>query len=73
MLPTRGAGKTAKEITDALAEAGFSLSKQQVEWDLLDLQEVFGLEFNDASIPYGWSWGAGPLDLPAVTLAEALS
>ena len=72
-LPTRGAGKSAKEISDALAEAGFTVSKRQVERDLLDLQEVFGLECNDASIPYGWRWGASPVDLPSVTLAEALS
>lgn len=73
LLPTRGAGKTAKEIADALAEAGFAVSKRQVERDLLDLQEVFGLECNDSSIPYGWRWGAAPIELPGVTLAEALS
>lgn len=73
LLPTRGAGKTAKEIADALAEAGFAVSKRQVERDLLDLQEVFGLQCNDASIPYGWRWGAAPVELPGVTLAEALS
>lgn len=73
LLPTRGAGKTAKDIADTLAEAGFTVSKRQVERDLLDLQEVFGLECNDASIPYGWRWGAAPIELPGVTLAEALS
>lgn len=73
LLPSRGAGKTAKEIADALAEAGFSVSKRQVERDLIDLQEVFGLECNDASIPYGWRWGSAPIELPGVTLAEALS
>lgn len=73
LLPTRGSGKSAKEIADALVEAGFTVSKRQVERDLLDLQEVFGLECNDASIPYGWRWGSSPVDLPGVTLAEALS
>ena len=73
LLPSRGAGKTAKEIADALAEAGFAVSKRQVERDLLDLQEVFGLECNDGSIPYGWRWGVAPIELPGVTLAEALS
>jgi predicted DNA-binding transcriptional regulator YafY len=73
LLPSRGAGKSAKEIADALAEAGFAVSKRQVERDLLDLQEVFGLECNDVSIPYGWRWGAAPIELPGVTLAEALS
>lgn len=73
LLPTRGSGKTAKEIAEALAEAGFAVSKRQVERDLLDLQEVFGLQCNDASIPYGWRWGAAPIELPGITLAEALS
>ncbi len=73
LLPTRGAGKTAKEIADALAEAGFAVSKRQVERDLLDLQEVFGLECNDSSIPYGWRWGSSPVDLPELSVAEALS
>ena len=73
LLPTRGAGRSAKEIADALAEAGFAVSKRQVERDLIDLQEVFGLECNDASIPYGWRWGSAPIELPGVTLAEALS
>lgn len=73
LLPTRGAGKTAKEIADSLAVAGFSVSKRQVERDLLDLQEVFGLQCNDASIPYGWRWGSAPVELPGVTLGEALS
>lgn len=73
LLPTRGSGKTAKEIADALAEAGFAVSKRQVERDLIDLQEVFGLQCNDASIPYGWRWGSAPVELPGVTLAEALS
>lgn len=73
LLPTRGSGKTAKEIADSLAEAGFTVSKRQVERDLIDLQEVFGLQCNDASIPYGWRWGSAPVELPGVTLAEALS
>lgn len=73
LLPARGSGKTAKEIADALAEAGFAVSKRQVERDLIDLQEVFGLQCNDASIPYGWRWGSAPVELPGVTLAEALS
>ena len=73
LLPTRGSGKSAKEIADALADAGFVVSKRQVERDLIDLQEVFGLECNDASIPYGWRWGSSPVDLPGVNLAEALS
>jgi predicted DNA-binding transcriptional regulator YafY len=73
-LPTRGAGKTAAELTQELQEAGFEVSKRQVERDLSELMDAFDLDCNNASIPYGWRWlpGAGA-DLPGLTLPEALS
>lgn len=74
LLPTRGSGRSAKELTIALGESGYVVSKRQIERDLLDLQEVFGLQCNDASMPYGWLWpNNGSADLPGLTLAEALS
>lgn len=74
LLPARGAGKTARELAVALNEAGFKVSKRQVERDLGDLMESFPLDCNDASIPYGWRWAPGAsIDLPGLSLAEALS
>jgi predicted DNA-binding transcriptional regulator YafY len=74
LLPTRGSGKSAKELTISLGEAGYSVSKRQVERDLIGLQEVFCLQCNDASMPFGWLWpNNGSADLPGLTLAEALS
>ena len=74
LLPSRGTGKTAAELTQDLNAVGFKVSKRQVERDLWELYEAFHLECNETSLPYGWKWpqGAG-VDLPAVTLAEALS
>jgi predicted DNA-binding transcriptional regulator YafY len=74
LLPTRTEGKTAKELALGLIEAGYEISKRQVERDLLDLQEFFGLECDDDQMPYKWRWSFDrPADLPSITLAEALS
>jgi predicted DNA-binding transcriptional regulator YafY len=74
LLPTRGTGKTAKEITDLLKDAGFDVSKRQVERDLNELAETFALHCNDAGTPYGWRWmDDASADLPGLTLADALS
>lgn len=74
LLPSHGAGKTTRELTEDLADAGFAVSKRQTERDLNDLSEIFPIECNNAGIPYGWRWVRGAyVDLPGITLAEALS
>lgn len=73
-LPTRGCGKTASELTRALNDAGYSITKRQVERDLNELLEVFVLDKNDDSIPHGWKWGAGAtVELHGMSISEALS
>lgn len=74
LLPSRGSGKSARELTEALAATGFSVSKRQVERDLRDLSSIFPLQCNDNSIPYGWRWADhASLDVPALTVGDALS
>jgi predicted DNA-binding transcriptional regulator YafY len=74
LLPGRGAGKTSKELAEALNDAGFRVSKRQVERDLGDLMESFPIDCNNASSPYGWRWVPGAsADIPGLTLADALS
>lgn len=74
LLPSRGVGKTAAELAHALNVQGFVVSKRQTERDLWDLYEVFHLECNGESAPYGWKWPRGAtVDLPAMGVAEALS
>ncbi len=73
-LPTRGAGKTAKELTGMLNDRGFKVSKRQVERDLGELMDSFDIDCNNASIPYGWRWlPDASVDFPGLTLEEALS
>jgi len=74
MLPSQGTGKTALQLTKALNDAGFDITKRQVERDLNELMEAFTLDKDDRSVPQGWKWLKGAsADLPAMTLSEALS
>ena len=73
-LPSTGTGKTANELTKTLNDAGFKISKRQVERDLNELMETFVLDRDDRSVPQGWKWMKGAsVDLPAMTISEALS
>jgi len=74
LIPSRGAGKSAKELTESLNNEGFVVTKRQVTRDLNQLQESFALDCNDKSIPYGWRWVDGAsIDLPGLSLADSLS
>lgn len=73
-LPTRGAGISAKELTDWLIGEGFEVSKRTVERDLSALAVHFQLVYNDKSIPYGWRWMSDTVtEFPALTVADAMS
>lgn len=74
LLPTRGTGRTSKELTELLKDAGFKVCKRQVERDLNELTTMFALHCNNAGTPYGWRWmDDGSVDLPGLTLSDALS
>ncbi len=74
LLPTTGAGITAKELAAQLGDAGFKVSKRQVERDLQDLEMCFPIDCNAAGTPYGWRWAKNAsIDLPGMSVAEALS
>ena len=73
-LPSHGAGRTSRELAQLLQESGFVLTKRTVERDLNELLRLFPIECNDKSMPYGWRWMRDAcVDLPGLTLAEALS
>ena len=74
LIPTRAPGLEARLLTQQLQDAGFSVSKRTVERDLLELSLLFPLQCNEKSKPYGWYWMQdASLDIPGVTLAEAMS
>ena len=76
MLPTRGAGMTAKAIKEELVDAGFKVSLHQVQKDLSGLMGIFPIKYitheNDKA--WYWLWSEGKwLNLPGLTVSEAVS
>ncbi len=73
-LPSRGTGRSASDLTKALAEEGFKVSKRTVERDLVELARLFPIECNDRDTPYGWRWMPdAQVDLPGLAVSEALT
>lgn len=74
LLPSRGPGTTAKGLCERLNQQGHQVSKRQVERDLGELMEVFPIDCNNTSKPYGWRWVKdAKVDIPGIGIAEALS
>lgn len=75
ILPSGGAGKTSRQLTEELNAMNFKVSKRQVERDLNDLAKVFKrLERNDSGTPIGWRWAKGTsFNIPGMSLPDALS
>ena len=74
LLPTKPPGITSRQLQEKLHNIGYNVVKRTVERDLLDLSKPFPIDCNDKGKPYGWYWTPGASsNLPAITLAEALS
>jgi predicted DNA-binding transcriptional regulator YafY len=74
LVPGRPPGKTVRQLVDGLGAAGYAVTKRTVERDLADLAEIFPLQCNAISKPYGWYWEKGAqLEIPGMDLDEALS
>lgn len=74
LLPTRGAGITASELTNLLASQGFDIDIRTVQRDLNKLSGPFPFVCNDKSVPQGWHWMPGAnLDIPGLSVPEALT
>lgn len=73
-LPRAPLRTTAADLADRLAGEGHQVSKRSVERDLQALSEVFPIECDDRSKPYGWSWmrNAPSFSLPGMSPLQAL-
>ncbi len=73
-LPRAPLRTTAADIAERLAGEGHRISKRSVERDLQALSEVFPIECDDRSKPYGWSWmrNAPSFSLPGMSPLQAL-
>ena len=74
LLPTKHPGITSRQMQEQLHKIGYNVVKRTVERDLQELSNPFPILCNDKGKPYGWYWNPGAsANLPAITLAEALS
>ncbi len=72
-LPTRGAGKSARQLTEALNGKGFSIKQRTVERNLQELVESFpnSIRINEG-LPQGWL-RHGEIDVVGMPLEDALT
>jgi len=61
-------------LLSQLQDAGYTITRRQLQRDLNTLSTLFPLEADDRGIPYGWSWtkDAPAFDLPAMDGPTAL-
>ncbi len=70
-----GVWDKASELTQKLAELGYSVSLRTVQRDLMALSEIYTLEVNDKNPrDYGWRWKKGArIDIHEMGTPEALA
>jgi predicted DNA-binding transcriptional regulator YafY len=66
---------TAGKIAAKLEVEGFVVTKRTIERDLQGLSSAFPLMSDERSKPFGWSWSADApaIDLPGLSVNEALT
>jgi predicted DNA-binding transcriptional regulator YafY len=73
IIPKRGLGKSAAELTQVLKDAGFQVTKRTVERDLNDLSRIFLLQTDDSQKPQLWCWlNERKIQYPGISVAEAM-
>ena len=74
MIPRAPQKADGRQLLRGLKDAGYSITRRQLQRDLNTLSSVFPLEADERTIPYGWSWSrdAPAFDLPAMDGSTAL-
>ena len=73
-LPSTMPGKSSAELTQTLAAAGYRVDKRTVERDLAELEQLFGVARDAATLPHRWYRTRGSrLDLWSLSSEAALS
>jgi len=74
LLPTRGTGSSAGQLTQSLIDLGYEVDKRTVERDLRKLTTLFPIVVDERSKPFGWRWADhARIDMPGMDVGEALS
>jgi predicted DNA-binding transcriptional regulator YafY len=74
LIPRAPRTADVSQLLAQLADAGYTITRRQLQRDLNRLSTLFPLQADDRGIPYGWSWArdAPTFDLPAMDGPTAL-
>lgn len=73
LLPSRGTGSSAGQLTQSLIDSGYAVDKRTVERDLRSHHPV-SIVVDERSKPFGWRWADhARVDMPGMDVGEALS
>ncbi len=65
---------TVKHLREGLAAAGFDVDERTIQRDLKALADIFPIDVQDRSPPFGWRWNRhAHFDIPSMPLAEAMA
>jgi predicted DNA-binding transcriptional regulator YafY len=75
LIPRAPQKTDAGQLRARLADAGYAITRRQLQRDLNTLSILFPITADDRSIPYGWSWtqDAPAFDLPRLDGPSALA
>jgi len=75
LIPRHPLKISTPELVQRLADADFSTTQRTVQRDLLSLSDIFPLQSDERSKPFGWSWmaDADVLDVPGMDTDTALA
>jgi predicted DNA-binding transcriptional regulator YafY len=75
LIPRYPSKITAGQVQHSLSSQGFEVSVRTLQRDLQELSQIFPLVVDEREKPFGWSWqrDARSLDLPGMTIPEALT
>ena len=64
---------TVKHLREGLAAAGFDVDERTIQRDLKALADIFPIDVQDRSPPFGWRWNWPERSDPSVASIRAAS
>jgi len=75
LIPRHPSKVSTTQLIQSLADEGFDITQRSLQRDLVKLSEIYPLQRDERSKPYGWSWmsGASVMDIPSMDSHTALA
>jgi len=75
LIPRHPSKVSTTDLIQLLADEGFEITQRSLQRDLLKLSDIYPLQRDERSKPYGWSWvsDASVMDIPGMDSHTALA